>query len=67
VCAKELALQVNKLLSLIAEGINSSRMSIYRSTTVDITITDLRERIKTHCIPFVVADLKRYKVYLGLG
>jgi hypothetical protein len=62
-----LALQVNKLLSLIAEGINSGRLSIYRSTTVDVTITDLRERIKTHRILFVVADLKQYKMYLGLG
>jgi hypothetical protein len=33
-------------------------MSIYRSTTVDITITDSQERIKTHCILFVVVDLK---------
>jgi hypothetical protein len=62
-----LALQVDKLLSLIAEGINSGRLSIYRSTTVDITITDSQGRIKTHRIPFVVADLKQYKMYLGLG
>jgi hypothetical protein len=67
VWAKELALQVDKLPSLIAEGINGGRLSIYRSITVDVTITDLRGRIKTHRIPFVVADLKRFKMYLGLG
>ena len=65
--AKELALQVNKLPNLIAEGINRGKLSIYGSTTVNASIIDSQGRVKVHRIPFVVADLRQYKMYLGLG
>ena len=33
---------------------------------METTITDSRGRVETHRIPFVVTDLQRYKLYLGL-
>jgi hypothetical protein len=45
---------------LLAEAANGSEILIYGITTTDVTITDSRGRKKTHVVPFVVADLRRY-------
>lgn len=63
---KELDLVMEPLPSLVAEGVGGTNLSIYGTTTVDMTITDSRGRRETQRVPFVVTDLKRYKVYLGL-
>jgi hypothetical protein len=39
---------------------------VHGTTTVDVVVTDSRGRVQTHRIPFVVSDIKRYKMYLGL-
>lgn len=64
--AKELDLRVKPLSTFLAEGANGSKMPIHGTTTADVAITDSRGRKQTHSIPFVVSDLNRYQVYLGL-
>lgn len=64
--AKEQELSVDPLPQLGVEGAGGSQLPVYGITTCDVTITDSRGRQQTHVIPFVVADLRRYKMYLGL-
>jgi hypothetical protein len=66
VLAKEQGLTIDPLPELLAEGVNGSEIPVYGTTTAGVTITDSRGRIQTHCVPFVVTDLRRYQVYLGL-
>jgi hypothetical protein len=63
---KELNLDVKPLLTLLAKGINRGDLIVYSTIEVDVTITNLRSRVKTQRIPFIVIDLKRYRIYLGL-
>ena len=63
---KECDLQVDPLLKLLAEGVDGGKLTVYGTTTVETTITDSRGRVETHRIPFVVTNLQRYKLYLGL-
>jgi hypothetical protein len=42
---------------LLAKAVNSLEILIYSIITVDVTITDLRERKETHVVSFVVTDL----------
>lgn len=64
--AKEQSLQVTPLPSLLAEGVNGSNIPVYGTTIVQTTVTDSRGRKETYDVPFVVTDLRRYKIYLGL-
>ena len=64
--AKEQNLQVDPLPSLLAEGVNGGSIPVYGTTTVTILVTDSRGKQETQEIPFVVTDLRRYPVYLGL-
>ena len=64
--AKEQSLQVDPLPQLLAEGVNGSSIPVYGTTTAMTTITDSRGREQTQELPFVVTDLRRYKMYLGL-
>lgn len=66
VLAKEQSLQVNPIPELLAEGVGGSEVAVYGSTVANVAITDSRGRVQTHRVPFVVTDLKRYPVYLGL-
>jgi hypothetical protein len=67
VLVKELDLYINPLLlKLVAEGASRAELPIYRTTIVDVTITNLRGRVQTHCVLFIITNLRRYKVYLSL-
>jgi len=66
VLAKEQELEVEPLPELLAEAVNGGKLTVYGTTEVDVTITDSRGCVKTQPIPFVVTDLRRYKMYLGL-
>lgn len=66
VLAKELDLHVSPLPKMVAEGVGGVELPIYGTTTTNVAITDSRGRVQVHRVPFVVSDLKRYKVYLGL-
>jgi hypothetical protein len=45
--AKELNLAIKPLLTLLVEGVNRGDLIVYSTTKVDITITNLRRRVKT--------------------
>jgi hypothetical protein len=62
----EQKLELVLIPELLAEAANGLEILIYSITTADVTITDLRGRKETHVVPFVVADLRRYQMYLGL-
>jgi hypothetical protein len=64
--AKEQDLNIEPMPKLLAEGPDGASLPIYGTTTADVTITDSRGRVQTHRVPFVVTDLKRYQMYLGL-
>lgn len=64
--AKEMDLRIEPLPNLLAEGANGTGLTVYGTTVANVTITDSRGRVQVHEIPFVVADLARYKMYLGL-
>jgi hypothetical protein len=64
--AAEQGLIVEPLPNFLAECANGSEISIQGITTADVTITDSRGHKETHRVPFVVTDLRRYQVYLGL-
>jgi hypothetical protein len=66
ILAKEQDLPINPLPNILAEGINGGKLTVYGTAETDVTITDSRGRVKTQRIPFVVADLNRYSLYLGL-
>jgi hypothetical protein len=51
---------------MLAKGVNRLELPIYRTTNTDVTITDSRGHKETYKVCFVVTDLKRYKMYLGL-
>jgi len=64
--AKEHDLTIEPLPNLIAEGANGVKLTIHGLSMVTMDITDSRGRTQRHLIPFVVADIPRYQVYLGL-
>ncbi|KAF2726431.1 hypothetical protein EJ04DRAFT_530282, partial [Polyplosphaeria fusca] len=64
--AKQKDLVVDSVPKLLAETVNGSEIPIYGTTSDMVTITDSRGNSRTHEVPFVVAYLRRYKVYLGL-
>jgi hypothetical protein len=66
ILAKEQDLPINPLPNILAKGVNSGKLTVYSTAETDVTITDLRGRVKTQRILFVVADLNRYLLYLGL-
>jgi hypothetical protein len=41
-------------------------MPVYGYTFANVAITDSRGRIEKHHVPFLVTDLRRYQMYLGL-
>jgi hypothetical protein len=67
---KLLALQQNlgiePVPQLFAECANGSEMPVYGYTFANVAITDSRGRTETHRVPFLVTDLQRYQMYLGL-
>jgi hypothetical protein len=64
--AIEQKLPIDPMPELLAECANGSEMPVYGTTVADIAITDSRGRKETHRVPFVVTDLQRYSMYLGL-
>jgi hypothetical protein len=64
--AKERGLKVDPLPDLLAEGVSGDKLTIYGTTDASISIEDSRGRHETQLVPFVVCDLRRFKVYLGL-
>ena len=63
---KEQNLHVERLPRLVAEWVNGGKLTIYSVTTVDTYIVDARGRKEMHQVPFIVTDLSRYKIYLGM-
>jgi hypothetical protein len=66
VLAKEHDLPVQPLPKLLAEGVNGKELKVYGTTRVAIRITDSRRKTETQDVPFIVADVQKYQVYLGL-
>jgi hypothetical protein len=63
---KEMGLKVTPLPKILAEGANGSKLTVYGTTTAQLDVTDSRGRVQKQTIPFVITDLNRYPVYLGL-
>ena len=63
---KECNLEVNPLLKLLVEEVDRGKLIVYRTIIVETTITNLYRYIKTYYILFIVTNLQRYKLYLGL-
>ena len=63
--AKEQDLKVEPL-PMKVEAANGSDITIYGVTLAEVHVSDSRQNVRTQEIPFVVADLKRYDIYLGL-
>lgn len=51
---------------LLAKGIDGSQLLVYGTTVSDVVVTDSKGRTQVHRIPFVVTDLQRFPVCLGL-
>jgi hypothetical protein len=67
VLAKELGLKWKALPpNFGATAVNSSSITIYGVTEVNIVLSDSLGYKRTLCIPFLVANLKRYPIYLGI-
>lgn len=64
--AKEMDLRIEPLPNLLVTGASGTGLSVYGTTVANVTITDSRGRVQVHEIPFVVAELARYGMYLGL-
>ncbi|KAH6480324.1 hypothetical protein HBI55_254530 [Parastagonospora nodorum] len=64
--AKEQGLEVTPLTGFLAEGVGEGNLTIYGTTVADVVVIDSRGKKENHEIPFVVTDLKRYPIYLGL-
>lgn len=64
--AKEHDLTVEPLPSLVAEGLGGSEIKLYGLTVAKLLITDSRGRTKEQEVPFVVAEIKRFQICLGL-
>jgi hypothetical protein len=64
--AIEQKLHIEKMPELLAECANGSECRVYSTTLANIAITDSRRRKETHRVPFIVTDLQRYPIYLGL-
>jgi hypothetical protein len=64
--AKEWDLEVESLPWLKARAANGDGMTVYGYTVANVHILDSRGRQQTHQIPFVVSNLARYPIYLGL-
>jgi hypothetical protein len=66
ILAKEQDLPINLLLNILAKRVNSRKLIVYSTAKTDVIIIDLRGRVKTQHILFVVADLNKYLLYLEL-
>jgi hypothetical protein len=67
VLAKELGIQWKPLLSSMnATGPNGSPMTIYGIAEASMTLLDTKGRVLTQMIPFLVADVRQYPIYLGM-
>ena len=66
ILTKEQDLLINLLLNILAKEVNSRKLIVYSTAKIDITIIDLRGRVKTQCILFIVVDLNKYLLYLEL-
>ena len=64
--AKEKDIPVEPLNGLLAEAANGTEMTIYGTASASVVVTDSRGRHRTQMIPFVVADVKKFPMYLGL-
>ena len=64
--AKERDIQVRPLSRLMAEAANGTKMTIYGTASVNVIVIDSRRRRRKHLIPFVVADIPKFPMYLGL-
>ena len=64
--AKELDLQVSPLTDVLAEAANGSQLTVYGTITVDVEMIDSVRQVRTQRIPFVVTNLTKYPIYLGL-
>ena len=66
ILTKEQDLPINLLLNILAKEVNSRKLIVYSTAKIDITIIDLRGRVKTQRILFIVVDLNKYLLYLEL-
>jgi hypothetical protein len=64
--AKKQDLTVQPLPKLLAEGVDGKALKIYRTTQVAIQIRDSRGKEEIQDVPFIVANIQRYQVYLDL-
>lgn len=66
VIAKEQGLEVTPLPEVRLGGVDGGELRSYGYTVADVSITDSRGRTRTHCVCFIVADMAKYQMYLGL-
>jgi hypothetical protein len=67
VLGKELGLKWQKLPPNVdAYAANGTSMTIYGVVEVELMISDTNGHKVTHVVPFLVADLKRFPIYLGM-
>jgi hypothetical protein len=64
--AKENNLDIKLLPKLLAEELNRSNLTVYRITLANVSITDSCRHVQEHKVLFVVTELLKYKMYLGL-
>jgi len=66
VTAKEQDLKVRPLPNLLAKGVGSGELKVYGTTRVAMSIKDSRGKTEVQDVPFIVAEIPKYRVYLGL-
>jgi hypothetical protein len=67
VLAKELGLEWKPLPRRIAaSAANGSTLTMYGVSEVSITLYDAKGQLRTETVPFLVTDLRKYPIYLGM-
>jgi hypothetical protein len=64
--AEELGLKKEPVPKLLAEAVNGSNMTIYGLTEAEVNLRDSRGKERVQWIDFVVTDLHRHQMFLGL-
>lgn len=64
--AIELVYRVTPLTELLANTTNRLKIKVYRITVLDIEIIDSRGYKQLQTIPFIIVDITRYNIFLGL-
>lgn len=64
--AREYGVSVTPLTEVLAKAANGSKMRVHGTAILEVELTDSRGRKELHTVPFVVADISGYDMFLGL-